>query len=246
MLKGKVAIVTGGAQGIGATIARRFAEDGAEVIIGDQNLGLGLATALAIQKVTGQVVYFHPLDVGDPASIEAFVSDALALSDGHIDILVNNAGITRDATLLKMHLKDFDAVMNVNLRGVFLMTQAVAKYMVAQGSGVILNASSVVANGNFGQTNYAAAKAGVEAMTVTWARELAKHGVRVNAVAPGFTNTPMTAPLPEKAKERTIASTPLGRFGTPEEIANVYAFLASHDARFITGQIIKVDGGYIN
>lgn len=245
-LKGKIAVVTGGAQGIGAAITRKFADEGATVIIGDINQNVALATTMAMQKEFGRVVYFSQVNVTDPKSIATFVEGTLVLFK-RIDILVNNAGIMRDATLLNMTVENFDAVINVNLRGTFLMTREVAKHMVAQGSGgVILNASSVVANGNFGQTPYAASKAGVEAMTVTWARELAKYQVRVNAIAPGFTETPMTALLPPKAKDRVLAATPLARFATPEEIADAYTFLASDEAKFITGQIVKVDGGFIN
>ena len=245
-LNGKTAIVTGGAQGIGRAIARKFAGEGARVIIGDVNREVGLATALATEKMTGRVVYFHELNVTSLASVMAFTGNALTLFGERIDILVNNAGIMRDATLLNMRMKDFDAVINVNLRGVFLITREVARHMAAQGGGVILNASAAVARGNFGQTPYAASKAGVEAMTVTWARELATYGVRVNAVAPGLTETPMTCQLPQKAKDRVLARTPLGKFATPEEIADTYVFLASDEAKFITGQVVRVDGGFIN
>lgn len=245
-LDGKTAIVTGGAQGIGRAIAHKFASEGARVVIGDVNREVGLATALGVEKMTGRVVYFHELNVTSLASVMNFIGATLTLFGERIDILVNNAGIIRDATLLKMVMKDFDAVINVNLRGVFLITREVARYMAAQKSGVILNASSVVANGNFGQTPYAASKAGVDSMTVTWARELATYGVRVNAVAPGFTETSMTSSLPQKAKDRVLSGTPLARLATPEEIADTYCFLASDEAKFITGQVIKVDGGFIN
>jgi 3-oxoacyl-[acyl-carrier protein] reductase len=163
---------------------------------------------------------------------------------GRIDTLVNNAGITQDARLQKMTLEQFDRVIDVNLRGVFHCAQAVADVMVAQGSGVILNASSVVGiYGNFGQTNYAATKFGVIGFTKTWSRELGPKGVRVNAVAPGFISTPILASMPEKVLQELQAKVPLKRLGKPEEIANVYAFLASDEASYINGAVIEVSGG---
>lgn len=239
-LAGKVAVITGGQNGIGAAIAKKFSDEGATVVVGDILAGYGLMAA----RGTRGPIHWRTLDVTNQKGIGAFVEETLHLV-GRIDILVNNAGITRDATLLKMTDEDFDAVIDVNLRGAFRMARAVVPYMIAQGSGVILNASSVVARGNFGQTNYAASKAAINAMTVAWARELGKKGIRVNAVAPGFTDTPMTAPLREAVKDRIIAQTPLGRFAAAEEIAAVYAFLASDDASYITGAVIPVDGGLV-
>lgn len=242
-LKNRTAIITGGAQGIGKAIARRFADEGAEVLIGDVNQETGLAMVCAMQKEVGRVVYFHRLDVTDLTSITTFVSDAFCLFR-RIDILVNNAGIVRDNLLVNMPDLDFGAVIEVNLLGVERMTKAVLPTMIAQRSGVILNASSVVATGNIGQTNYAATKAGVESMTVTWAKELAKHRIRVNAVAPGFTDTQMVAGIPEEITQRFLKKIPLGRYARPEEIAAAYAFLASDDASYITGAILPVNGGF--
>lgn len=235
MLKGKVAIITGGAQGIGAAIARKFALEGALGIIGDR---------IVSKECKGMQFCIHELDVTDQASVSHFVSTAHKVF-GRIDILVNNAGISRDAKLLDMSMEDFDAVLDVNLRGVVRMTKAVLPHMVAQRSGVILNASSVVGKGNYSQTAYAISKAGVNAATRTWAQEYARDGIRVNAVAPGFTDTPMTSPLMQKAKDRIIATTPMRRFGTPEEIAYLYSVLASDEASFITGQIFGADGGIV-
>ncbi|MDO8520885.1 MAG: SDR family oxidoreductase [bacterium] len=241
-LKDKIAIVTGGAQGIGAAIARKFVNEGALVLVGDSNKEGGLAAVLAMQEEVGRFVFFQHLDVTDSLSIATFVKVALALF-GHIDILVNNAGIVKDNLLVNMSDEDFDAVINVNLRGVERMTRAVVPTMIAQKSGVILNASSLVASGNIGQTNYAASKAGVESMTVTWAGEFGKYGIRVNAIAPGITDTTMVAGIPDKVKEYYVKRTPLGRYARPEEIAAAYAFLASEEASFITGAIIPVNGG---
>jgi len=240
-LKDKVAIVTGGAQGIGLAIVRRFAEEGATVVIGDVLLS-GEEKAKAFRK-DGKNVFFHLLDVSDQQSIARFVAAVFKVDD-HIDILVNNAGILRDELLSQLSAENFDAVIGINLRGVALMTHHVAPHLTTPG-GVILNASSVVWAGNFGQTSYAAAKGGINAMTVTWAREYAKRGIRVNAVAPGFTETEMTGKMPEKAKARVLAQIPMGRFATTEEVANVYCFLASDEAAYVTGAVIPVDGGAV-
>lgn len=241
---GKVVVVTGAAQGIGKAVAKQFGREGATVVIGDMNAVAGEATASEIEREIGRRVYFRQLDVGEPVSVSAFVGFALAMGK-RIDVLINNAGITRDRKLHNMSIDEFDLVMKVNVRGTFLMAHEVINYMMSQGSGVIINASSVVSRGNIGQTNYAASKAAVEAMVVTWAREYAKKGIRVNAIAPGFTDTPMTQPLRDEVKQAVIAATPLGRFMKPEEIAEAYCFLASDAASAITGQVIKVDGGFI-
>jgi len=243
-LQGKVAIVTGGAQGIGAAIAKRFAGEGAFVFIADMNFELGVLAARAIQDVAdGGLAVYHHLDITDGRSIAELVA-YVENWHGRVDMLVNNAGILKDNLLTNMLDEDFDAVINVNLRSVERMTKAVVPIMIAQGSGVILNASSVVAPGNVGQTNYAAAKAGVESMTVTWAGELARYGIRVNAVAPGFTATQMVAGIPEKVMEGFLKKIPLRRLARPEEIASVYAFLASDDASYVTGAVIPVTGGF--
>ena len=231
-LKNKICIVTGAAQGIGAATCAKFAAEGATVIGCDRR-----ADGIAPQFER------HALDVTDREQVDAVVA-AVKRRHGRIDVLVNNAGITKDARLVKMSLEQFDAVIDVNLRGVFHCAQAVADAMVAQGSGVILNASSVVGiYGNFGQTNYAASKFGVIGFTKTWSRELGPKGVRVNAVAPGFIETPILATMPEKVLQGMREKVPLARLGRPEEIANVYAFLASDEASYINGAVIEVSGG---
>jgi 3-oxoacyl-[acyl-carrier protein] reductase len=231
-LKDKICIVTGAAQGIGAATVKKFADEGAIVIACDRRVD-GMAGAADTFAV----------DVTDRAQVDAMVA-AVKAKYGRIDVLVNNAGITKDARLVKMTLEQFDAVIDVNLRGVFHCAQAVADTMVAQGSGVILNASSVVGiYGNFGQTNYAASKFGVIGFTKTWSRELGPKGVRVNAVAPGFVETPILATIPDKVLQHMCEQVPLHRLGKPEEIANVYAFLASDEASYINGAVIEVSGG---
>ena len=236
-LAGRVAIVTGASQGIGEACARRFAQEGAQVVIADVADARGQALADELKAT-----YVH-CDVGDKAQVDALVASVLQ-AHGRIDVLVNNAGITQDARLQKMTLEQFDRVIDVNLRGVFHCAQAVADGMTAQGSGVILNASSVVGiYGNFGQTNYAASKFGVIGFTKTWSRELGAKGVRVNAVAPGFIATPILDTIPAKVIAEMEHRVPLHRLGRPEEIANVYAFLASDEASYINGAVIEVSGG---
>ena len=231
-LKNKICIVTGAAQGIGAATVKKFAAEGAIVIGCDRRTGImeGAAESFAV-------------DVTDRAQVDAMVA-AVKARHGRIDVLVNNAGITKDARLVKMTLQQFDAVIDVNLRGVFHCAQAVADTMIEQRCGVILNASSVVGiYGNFGQTNYAAAKFGVIGFTKTWSRELGPKGIRVNAVAPGFVDTPILATIPAKVLQHMKEQVPLGRLAQPEEIANVYAFLASDEASYINGAVIEVSGG---
>ena len=231
-LKNKICIITGAAQGIGAATVKKFADEGA-IVIGCDRHAEGIAGASDIFAV----------DVTDRAQVDAMVA-AVKAKYGRIDVLVNNAGITKDARLVKMTLEQFDAVIDVNLRGVFHCTQAVADTMVAQGGGVILNASSVVGiYGNFGQTNYAASKFGVIGFTKTWSRELGPKGIRVNAVAPGFVETPILTTVPDKVLQHMREQGPLHRLGKPEEIANVYAFLASDEASYINGAVIEVSGG---
>ena len=241
-LKNKVSIITGAAQGIGLATALKFAEEGATVIVCDMKPA-GVDAALAMVRARGAQAQGYAVNVTDRAAIDAMVA---AVKDhcGHIDVLVNNAGITKDARLQKMTLEQFDAVIDVNLRGVFHASQAVLPTMVAQGSGVILNASSVVGiYGNFGQTNYAASKFGVIGFAKTWSRELGPKGIRVNAVAPGFVETPILATIPDKVLQQMREQVPLHRLGKPEEIANVYAFLASDEASYINGAVIEVSGG---
>ncbi|HEX7190523.1 MAG TPA: SDR family oxidoreductase [Thermoanaerobaculia bacterium] len=234
-LEDKVVIVTGGAAGIGRATAERFESEGARVVVWD---------------VTGG----QRVDVTNQEAVEAATNDVVA-KYGRIDVLVNNAGITRDAQLVKykdgqvlstMDDATFDAVINVNLRAVFVCTRAVVPHMIKNGGGVILNASSIVGlYGNFGQTNYAATKAGVISFTKTWARELGKYNIRVNAVAPGFIATDMVKAMPPKVVETMAQHTPLGRMGDPIDIANAYAWLASDAAKFVHGAVLSVDGGLV-
>jgi 3-oxoacyl-[acyl-carrier protein] reductase len=249
-MKEKVVLVTGGAAGIGKATALRFAEEGATVVICDLNE----AAAQETLALLGEKAAFYKVNVASRADVQAWV-DAVKEKFGRVDVLVNNAGILRDGQLIKfkegalvgqMAEAEFDAVISVNLKGVFNCTQAVAPLMAAQKGGVILNATSIVGlDGNFGQTNYVAAKAGVIGMTKVWARELGKFGIRVNAVAPGFTATEMVTAMPEKVLDGMKARTPLGRLGEPRDIANAYLFLASDEASFITGETLRVDGGIV-
>src|ERR1035437_6962321 len=244
-LKDKVVIVTGGAGGIGLATARRFAQEGCRVASWDAKDG---------EAQPGGGGIFQKVDVTSAASVEGAVQEVAARL-GSVYVLVNNAGILRDGQLVKykdgalagvMSDEQFDAVIGVNLKGVFTCTRAVVPRMIQGGGGVILNASSVVGlYGNFGQTNYVAAKAGVIGMTRVWARELGKYQIRVNAVAPGFVATDMVKQIPEKILQSMVGRTPLGRMGQPEDIANAYAWLASDQACFITGTVLSVDGGVV-
>jgi 3-oxoacyl-[acyl-carrier protein] reductase len=241
-LNQKICIVTGAAQGIGLATALKFAREGATVVVCDLKPE-AVADAVAQCQAAGAQAEGHVVDVTDRAQVDAMVA-AVKAQHGRIDVLVNNAGITKDARLQKMTEAQFDAVIDVNLRGVFHCAQAVADTMVAQGTGVILNASSVVGiYGNFGQTNYAATKFGVIGFTKTWSRELGPKGVRVNAVAPGFVETPILSTIPEKVLGHMREQVPLKRLGKPEEIANVYAFLASDEASYVNGAVLEVSGG---
>jgi 3-oxoacyl-[acyl-carrier protein] reductase len=241
-LKDKVCVVTGAAQGIGLATAQKFAREGAIVVCCDRRQA-GVDEAVAACRAEGARAEGFVVDVTRREQVEAMTAGVKARF-GRIDVLVNNAGITQDARLQKMTLAQFDAVIDVNLRGVFHCAQAVVDTMVEQGSGVILNASSVVGiYGNFGQTNYAASKFGVIGFTKTWSRELGPKGVRVNAVAPGFVETPILATVPPKVLEQMRQSVPLRRLAQPEEVANVYAFLASDEASYVNGAVIEVSGG---
>jgi 3-oxoacyl-[acyl-carrier protein] reductase len=249
-LKDKVALITGGAAGIGKATAQRFIEEGAKVVICDVNAEAGAA---AVEEL-GEDAEFYHVDVMNRQAVQAWVDDVVE-KHGRVDVLVNNAGILRDNQLVKvkdgelvkqMSEAEFDLVIGINLKGVFNCTQAVAPHMIRQGSGVILNASSVVGlDGNFGQTNYVATKAGVVGMTKVWARELGRYGVRVNVVAPGFTATEILVSMPEKVLDGMRARTPLGRLGEPRDIANAYLFLASDEASYVTGAVLRVDGGIV-
>ncbi|WP_022834590.1 3-oxoacyl-ACP reductase FabG [Salisaeta longa] len=243
-LTDRVALITGGSQGIGRATAALFAQRGARVIIADVNEAAGAAAVQAIED-NGGTAQFVPTDVTDRAATEA-LAEAAQAAYGALDILVNNAGITRDATLAKMDGDAFDAVVDVNLKGVFNTTKAALPYLQGSAHGRILNAASVVGlYGNFGQTNYVASKSGVIGMTKTWARELGRDGITVNAVAPGFIETPMVETVPDKVMDRLVKQTPLGRLGRADDIARAYAFLASDDAAFITGAVLSVDGGLV-
>jgi 3-oxoacyl-[acyl-carrier protein] reductase len=231
-LKDKVVIVTGGAAGIGRATVEAFASEGARVVVWD---------VPEVDVTRGEVV--------------AAATEKAIAEHGRIDVLVNNAGIVRDSQLIKwkdgaiasqMDDATFDAVINVNLKGVFLCTRAVVPHMIRGGGGVVLNASSIVGlYGNFGQTNYAATKAGVISFTQTWARELGKFHIRVNAVAPGFIATDMVKAMPQKVLDNMAAHTPLGTMGEPADIANAYVWLASDAAKFVHGTVLSVDGGLV-
>jgi len=241
-LTNKVSIITGSAQGIGLATALKFAAEGAIVVVCDVKQA-GIDEAVAQCRALGATTEGFVMDVTQRPMVDDVVAQILA-KYGRIDVLVNNAGITQDSRLQKMTAEQFDRVIDVNLRGVFNCAQAVADSMVAQGSGVILNASSVVGlYGNFGQTNYAATKFGVIGFTKTWCRELGPKGVRINAVAPGYIGTPMAAAMPDKVLAELRAKVHLRRVGKPEEVANVYAFLASDEASYINGAVIEVSGG---
>lgn len=245
LLDGKTALVTGASRGIGRAIALRLAAEGASVAINYAgNTAKAEETKAAIEAAGGKAALFQA-DVSDSAQVEQMVA-AVTEAFGTIDILVNNAGITRDGLLMRMKEEDFDVVLDTNLKGIFHVTKAVSKLMMKKRAGRIVNMASVVGiMGNAGQTNYAAAKAGVIGFTKSAAREFAARGITVNAVAPGFIATDMTAAMPEKAKEATLAAIPLRRMGEPEDVANAVAFLVSDQASYITGQVVKVDGGMV-
>ena len=244
-LTGKVALVTGASRGIGQAAAIELAKAGADIIVNFiGNEAVAQETVEAIEALGRKAIKIKA-NVGDADDVQAMVDEAHA-TFGHIDILVNNAGITRDGLLIRMKDSDWDEVLKINLKGVYLVTKAVAKLMVKQRAGRIINMTSVSGvTGNVGQANYAAAKAGVIGFTKTCAKELAARGITVNAIAPGFIETAMTDVLPEKIKEGIAATVPLGRMGQPEEIAGVVTFLASDFASYITGQVLNVDGGMV-
>ena len=245
LLDGKVALVTGASRGIGRAIALRLASEGAKVAI---NYAGSTAKAEAVKteiEQNGGEAILVQADVSDSASVDAMVAKVIE-AFGQIDILVNNAGITRDGLMMRMKDEDFDAVINTNLKGVFYCTKVVSKLMMKKRSGRIINMASVVGlMGNAGQTNYAAAKAGVIGFSKSAAKELAARGITVNMVAPGFIATDMTAAMTDKAKEMTLTGIPLKRMCEPEDVANAVLFLASDNASYITGQTINVDGGMV-
>ncbi len=241
-LENKIAIITGGADGIGKAAVKRFAEEGASVVIWDMNEPKGIETR-DLLVTEGLKVDFMKVNTSDFVAVEAAAKNVFE-KYGQIHILVNNAGITRDSTLKKMTVEQWQSVIDVNLTGVFNCTKCVSEYMVGQNYGRIINTSSVVAlYGNFGQTNYVATKAALIGMTKTLAKELGRKGVTVNAVAPGFIATEMVAKMPETVLAGMRDKTPVGRLGKPEEIAAAYLFLASDEAAFINGTVLSVDGG---
>lgn len=241
---GKVAIITGGASGIGKETVKLFSKEGAKIAIFDVNRDALGETEKEIRD-NGGLCNGYVVDVTNFEEVSQKVKEVKE-DLGSIDILVNNAGITRDNFLTKMEIEDWDKVVAINLTGTFNCAKAVATYMMEQGKGNIVNVSSVVGvYGNIGQSNYAATKAGVIGLTKTWAKEFAKKGIRVNAVAPGFIKTPMTEKVPEKVLEIMISKTPMGRMGEPIEVANSILFLASEDSSFTTGHILHIDGGLI-
>jgi 3-oxoacyl-[acyl-carrier protein] reductase len=241
-LKGKIAIITGGAAGIGFATAKTFLQEGASVAICDVN-SERIATAVSDLSTLG-TVKGYTTDISKKDQVEGMIKEVLA-AFGRIDILVNNAGITQDAQFYKMTEEQFDRVINVNLKGTYLMSKAVVNSMIEQKYGKIVHLSSVSAfNGNFGQTNYAATKAAIMGMTRVMGKELGKYGINVNAVAPGSIMTDMYNAVPEEAKQKKLATIPLRRYGTPEEAANLIAFLASDESSYITAQTIVIDGGF--
>jgi 3-oxoacyl-[acyl-carrier protein] reductase len=241
-LMDKVAIITGSARGIGAATALKFAAEGAKVVVCDLDLKAVDGVVAQIVATGGKATGFR-VNVTDKASIAEMVRGVMD-KYGRIDVLVNNAGIVDDALFRKMTDEQFERVIDINLKGTFNCARAVVDVMLAQNSGVILNASSVVGiYGNFGQSNYAASKFGVIGLAKTWARELGRKGIRANAVCPGFVETTILKSIPEKVMQGMVERVPLGRLAKPEEIANTYAFLASDEASYINGAVIEVSGG---
>jgi 3-oxoacyl-[acyl-carrier protein] reductase len=239
--EGKLALVTGGATGIGAAIARRLVKEGMQVAICDIDVNNGQAVSTEL----GTQAHFYKLDITDETEVSSVV-DRIFGEFGRIDVLVNNAGITNDKLLVRMNAEDWERVIRVNLTGSFLMTRAVAKHMIKKRSGRIINMASVIGLiGNFGQANYAASKAGIIALTKSCAKEFARRNILVNAIAPGFIRTRMTEVIPEAIKESYLKLIPVGRFGEPEDVANLVVFLSSEQASYLTGQTICVDGGMV-
>jgi 3-oxoacyl-[acyl-carrier protein] reductase len=243
-LTGRVAIITGAARGIGKVTAEKFAQLGATIAAWDIDEQAGQQLVASLTSA-GYPAKFYLVNTTDQTACQK-AAQSVVSDFGKIDILINNAGITRDSSFKKMTTEQWQLVIDVNLTGVFHATKSVFPYMVETGYGRILNASSVVGlYGNFGQTNYSATKAGLIGMTKTWAREFGRKGITVNAVAPGFIATEMTAEMPEAVLKGMEDKTPLQRLGQPEDIANAYAFLASDEASFITGACLSVDGGLV-
>lgn len=245
MLENKVAVVTGGSRGIGRAVAVTLAEAGADVAIFYAGNEAAASETVRMIEEKGRKALMLKVDVSNEEQVESGMKKVIQ-TFGRIDILVNNAGITRDNLLMRLKVEDWDAVMNTNLKGVFLCTRAVVRPMMKQRFGRIINISSVVGvMGNAGQANYVAAKAGVIGLTKTSARELASRGITVNAVAPGFIETDMTAALDESIRKQMLSAVPLGSYGSPQDVAETVKFLASDGAKYITGQTIHVDGGMV-
>jgi len=243
-LKDKVALVTGGAQGIGRTISEELTRAGAHVVLGDVNLEGAQATAEAINNSGGSASAVK-IDVSNAAEVRE-VFDFIMKDKKPVDIVVNNAGITRDGLMVRMKESDWDLVLDINLKGSFLCSQQAAKQMMKQKSGAIVNIASIVGvMGNFGQANYSASKAGVIGLTKTLAREVASRGIRVNAIAPGFIDTEMTRVLDEEVRQKLIEQIPLARLGLPEDVARCVNFLVSDKSSYITGQVINLNGGML-
>ncbi|MEI6165570.1 MAG: 3-oxoacyl-[acyl-carrier-protein] reductase [bacterium] len=243
-MTGKVALVTGAARGIGQAIAKKLASEGCDVALCDLKAEW-LAETVGLIEAMGRKVKCFEVNVGNAEAVDAAVTGAVK-EFGKIDILVNNAGITKDTLMIRMSEEDWDAVLTVNLKGTFLFTKAVARPMMKQRSGAIVNVASIIGLiGNAGQCNYAASKAGVIALTKSAAKELATRNVRVNAVAPGFIETKMTEALPEEVRTKMLGAIPMGRFGQPEDVANVVLFLASDMSSYMTGQVLPICGGMV-
>ncbi|TLU81601.1 MAG: 3-oxoacyl-[acyl-carrier-protein] reductase [Chlorobium sp.] len=244
MFEGKIAVVTGAARGIGQAIAYNLAANGADIVLGDIKAEWLTESAEGVKKL-GRKVWCFELDVTNATAVQSVFND-IAAETGRIDILVNNAGITRDGLLMRMSEEDWDAVLTVNLKGTFACTKAVSRIMMKQRSGSIINIASVVGlMGNAGQANYAASKGGVIAFTKSVAKEFASRNIRANAVAPGFISSKMTDALSDEVRQKMLEAIPLSSFGTPEDVANAVAFLASDQSSYITGQVISVNGGMV-
>ena len=244
MFEGKIAVVTGAARGIGQAIAYNLAARGADIVLGDIKAEWLSESAEGVKKL-GRKVWCFELDVTNATAVQNVFNDITA-ETGRIDILVNNAGITKDGLLMRMSEEDWDAVLTVNLKGTFACTKAVSRIMMKQRSGSIINIASVVGlMGNAGQANYAASKGGVIAFTKSVAKEFASRNIRANAVAPGFISSKMTDALSDEVRQKMLEAIPLASFGTPEDVANAVAFLASDQSSYITGQVISVNGGMV-
>lgn len=242
-LKDKVAIITGGARGIGKKISQTFLKEGASVYIFDVNEEEGARTVGELQPAYDGKVIFFKVDITDEKSVEQSIEKIIEV-EGRIDILVNNAGITRDNLILRMSLEDWKKVIDINLTGAFICSKHTVKYMVKNRSGKIINISSIVGvHGNAGQSNYSSSKAGIIGLTKTLARELAGRNILVNAIAPGYIETEMTEKLSDKIKEKLMEQIPIGRLGSVDDVAKTALFLASDDSNYITGTVINLDGG---